>query len=69
MKHYASQEAVPADALRLASGMTYKFAVPGIERGGGKAVISIPEDMAPDSRPDLLRRYGSLVAFSIQDQT
>ncbi len=61
MKHYASQEAALADALRLASGMTYKFAVPGIERGGGKAVISIPEDMAPDSRPDLLRRYGSLV--------
>ncbi|MFQ5944009.1 MAG: Glu/Leu/Phe/Val dehydrogenase dimerization domain-containing protein [Anaerolineales bacterium] len=61
MKHYASQEAALADALRLASGMTYKFAVPGIERGGGKAVISIPKDMAPDSRPDLLRRYGRLV--------
>ncbi len=61
MKHYASQEAALADALRLATGMTYKFAVPGIERGGGKAVISIPKDMAPDSRPDLLRRYGRLV--------
>jgi leucine dehydrogenase len=61
MKHYDSQEAALADALRLASGMTYKFAVAGIERGGGKAVISIPEDLEPDSRPDLLRRYGSLV--------
>jgi leucine dehydrogenase len=61
MKPYDSQEAALDDALRLAAGMTYKFAVPGLERGGGKAVISIPEDLAPDSRPDLLRRYGGLV--------
>ncbi len=61
MKPYACLEAALADALRLASGMTYKFAVPGIERGGGKAVISIPEDLEPDSRPALLRRYGALV--------
>jgi leucine dehydrogenase len=61
MMHYANQEAALADALRLATGMTYKFAVPGIERGGGKAVISIPTDLGPDSRPDLLRRYGRLV--------
>ncbi len=50
-----------AEALRLATGMTYKFAVPGIERGGGKAVVSIPEHLEPDSRPHLLRRYGRLV--------
>jgi leucine dehydrogenase len=61
MKHYDTQEAALADALRLASGMTYKFAVPGIERGGGKAVISVPENFESGSRPDLLRRYGSLV--------
>jgi leucine dehydrogenase len=61
MRHYDSQEAALEDALRLSRGMTYKFAVPGIERGGGKAVISIPEDLDPDSRPDLLRRYGGLV--------
>jgi len=61
MKHYDSQEAALDDALRLACGMTYKFAVPGLERGGGKAVISIPENLDPDARPDLLRRYGGLV--------
>lgn len=61
MKHYPDQEAAIGDALRLAAGMTYKFAVPGIKRGGGKAVISIPKDLEPDSRPDLLRRYGTLV--------
>lgn len=61
MKHYPDQEAALGDALRLAKGMTYKFAVPGIGRGGGKAVISIPKNLKPDSRPDLLRRYGRLV--------
>jgi len=61
MKSYPDQKAALGDALRLATGMTYKFAVPGIRRGGGKAVISIPEDLEPDSRPDLLRRYGRLV--------
>ncbi len=35
--------------------------MPGIRRGGGKAVISIPPDLEPDSRPGLLRRYGRLV--------
>jgi leucine dehydrogenase len=61
MKHYPDQEAALEDALRLAAGMTYKFAVPGIERGGGKAVISIPEYLEPETRRDLLRRYGRLV--------
>ena len=61
MKSYENQEAALADALRLASGMTYKFAVPGMARGGGKAVISIPDDLKADSRPDLLRRHGKLI--------
>ena len=61
MKYYPDQEAALGDALKLATGMTYKFAVPGIERGGGKAVISIPKYLEPDSRLDLLRRYGRLV--------
>jgi leucine dehydrogenase len=61
MKFYPDQKAALADALRLAAGMTYKFAVPGIKRGGGKAVISIPEHLDPDGRPDLLRHYGRLV--------
>jgi leucine dehydrogenase len=61
MKAYPDQEAALADALRLAAGMTCKFAVPGIKRGGGKAVISIPAHLDPQRRPDLLRRYGCLV--------
>jgi leucine dehydrogenase len=61
MKHYPDLEAALKDALRLAAGMTYKFAVPGMARGGGKTVIDIPKDLSPDDRPDLLRRYGGLI--------
>ncbi len=61
MKPYPDVEAALQDALRLAAAMTYKFAVPGIPRGGGKAVIDVPTELDPQSRPALLRRYGELV--------
>ncbi len=37
MKPYPDLEAALRDALRLSAPMTYKFAVPGIPRGGGAA--------------------------------
>jgi leucine dehydrogenase len=61
MKHYPSFEEAVRDALRLAKGMTYKFAVPGFPRGGAKTVIYLPKDFDAKSRPDLLRRYGVLI--------
>ncbi len=61
MKHYPGTGEALEDALRLAAGMTFKFAVPGVARGGGKAVISLPKAFEEKTRPDLLRRYGSLV--------
>jgi leucine dehydrogenase len=61
MKSYPEVRAALQDALRLASGMTYKFAVPDIPFGGGKAVIAIPADFDRQSRPALLRRYGALI--------
>ena len=61
MKSYPDAKAALYDALRLAAGMTHKFAVPRMPFGGGKAVISVPPDFDPQSRPALLRRYGSLV--------
>ncbi len=61
MKPYPDLRTALQDALRLAAGMTYKFAVPGIPRGGGKAVIDIPSNFDPQSRPALLRRYGALI--------
>ena len=61
MKLYASVQAALQDAMRLAAGMTYKFATPGMPFGGGKAVIAIPADFEAQSRPSLLRRYGALI--------
>ena len=62
MKPYSNLEAALQDALRLAGGMTYKWAAAGFDAGGGKAVIAISEGLDPEARVELLRRYGSLVA-------
>jgi leucine dehydrogenase len=61
VKSYPDVQAALQDAFRLAEGMTYKFAIPGMSWGGGKAVIAIPPSLDPQSRPALLRRYGALV--------
>jgi leucine dehydrogenase len=61
MKSYPDVQAALQDVFRLAAGMTYKFAIPGLPWGGGKAVVAIPPDFDPQSRPALLRRYGALV--------
>ena len=61
MKSYPDVPAALKDAFRLAEGMSYKFATPGMPFGGAKAVIAVPPDLDPNSRPDLLRRFGSLV--------
>jgi leucine dehydrogenase len=44
MRSYADPGLALQDALRLASAMTYKFAVAGIPRGGAKAVIAVPPE-------------------------
>jgi leucine dehydrogenase len=62
MKTYPTPADALRDALRLAEGMTYKFAVSGLPRGGGKAVLAVSPDLAPAARADLLRRYGALIA-------
>src|SRR6185437_3147540 len=51
-----------ADAMRLSQAMTVKMAVAGAERGGGKAVLAVPELPTGDARRALLLRYGELVA-------
>lgn len=61
MKSYPDVGAALQDAFRLSAGMSRKFATPGLPFGGGKAVIAVPPDLDPQSRPDLLRRYGALV--------
>lgn len=61
MRSYPTVHTALSDALRLAAGMTYKFAVAGFPRGGGKAVIALPPEFDLDTKEDLLRRYGTLV--------
>jgi len=61
MKWYPDLREALADAMRLARGMAYKNALPGMPWGGGKAVIALPDDFDPGLRTDLLRRYGKLV--------
>jgi leucine dehydrogenase len=51
-----------ADAMRLSAAMTRKMAAAGMPRGGGKAVLAVPELPTGESRKRLLRRYGELVA-------
>jgi leucine dehydrogenase len=42
--------------------MTWKMAAAGMPRGGGKAVLAVPELPVGEPRRRLLRRYGELVA-------
>ena len=51
-----------ADAMRLSQAMTVKMAVAGADRGGGKAVLAVPELPTGTARRTLLLRYGELVA-------
>jgi glutamate dehydrogenase/leucine dehydrogenase len=51
-----------ADAMRLSGAMTRKMAAAGLPRGGGKAVLAVPELPTGEPRKRLLRRYGELVA-------
>jgi leucine dehydrogenase len=51
-----------ADAMRLSAAMTWKMAAAGMPRGGGKAVLAVPELPVGEPRRRLLRRYGELVA-------
>lgn len=49
------------DALRLAEGMTHKWAILNAGRGGGKAVIAIPEGLTELNRHHLLRCLGETI--------
>ena len=61
MQPYPDLQTAVQDALKLAEGMSYKYAVANFPRGGGKAVIFLPHDFDKQQRPELLKRYGSLV--------
>lgn len=49
------------DALRLAEGMTLKWAAIDLPFGGGKAVLAVPRRLERSERQGLLRRFGELL--------
>jgi leucine dehydrogenase len=49
------------DAMRLAEGMTQKWAVVDFPKGGGKAVLNVPSTLSPSDRQSLLKRYAELL--------
>ncbi|GGE12572.1 leucine dehydrogenase [Gemmobacter megaterium] len=56
---YADPQAMRADAMRLAEGMSYKNALAGLPMGGGKAVIRRPPGHF--NREALFRAFGRVV--------
>ncbi len=49
------------DAMRLAEGMTYKWATIGFDLGGGKSVLATPRPLEGAERDGLFERFGSLI--------
>jgi leucine dehydrogenase len=62
MRVYPAPAEGLADAMRLSAAMTWKMAAARMPRGGGKAVLAVPELPVDEPRRRLLRRYGELVA-------
>lgn len=61
MNVYDRPEEGLRDAMRLAEGMTYKWAAIDFPFGGGKAVLAVPGPMVGAERVGLLRRFGALL--------
>jgi len=61
MKVYDEPQDGLRDALRLAEGMTYKWAGVDFPMGGGKGVIALSRPLGTPERDGLLERYGELV--------
>lgn len=61
MRVYDAPEDGLADVLKLSAAMTRKFAVCDVPRGGGKAVLAVPELPTGDARVALLHRFGEFI--------
>ncbi len=59
MWNYTSEKDAVQDALRLARGMTYKWAAAGVNLGGGKCVVI--GDSKRDKSEQLLRSLGRFI--------
>ena len=49
------------DAMRLAEGMTYKWAAMGFGYGGGKSVLAVPGPVRGEARKRLFSHFGRLL--------
>lgn len=61
MRAYPDAGAAALDAMRLAEGMTEKWAILDLPYGGGKTVIATDRVLAGAEREALLLRYGELL--------
>jgi leucine dehydrogenase len=61
LKHYAEPTDGLRDAMRLARGMTHKWATLKFKQGGGKAVLAVPGTLDAAARRELLLDYGRLI--------
>lgn len=61
MKVYPDPADGLLDALRLAEGMTSKWAAIEVHYGGGKGVIALSKPAQGEARSAILRRFGKLI--------
>ena len=61
LKVYESPAAALRDAMRLAEGMTHKWAAIDLPFGGGKSVLAVPRLLEGEERRGLFRRFGELL--------
>ncbi len=61
MKSYPSPAAALQDAMRLAEGMTWKWAAMGFGYGGGKSVLAVPGPLEGDRRRSLLAHFARVL--------
>ncbi len=61
LKTYGSPAEGLHDAMRLAEGMTFKWAAMDFRYGGGKSVLAVPGPLEGGSRRSLFARLGNLM--------
>ena len=62
IKLYDTPEEGLRDGMRLAEGMTHKWAAIDLDFGGGKAVLALSREVSATEREQLLATYGRLLA-------
>lgn len=61
LMEYESPAAALLDAMRLAEGMTWKWAAMGMQYGGAKSVLAVRGPLEDEARRSLFRRFGEVL--------